>query len=46
MDRTMEKTELEQMLEIELEQLMKGRSLTGKDVVFAPLLQQFLESAA
>lgn len=28
-----------------LEQLMKGQSLTGKDGVFAPLLQQFLESA-
>src|SRR5690606_27761658 len=26
-------------------QLMKGQSLTGKDGVFAPLLQQFLESA-
>lgn len=28
-----------------LEQLMKGQSLTGKDGVFAPLLQQFSESA-
>lgn len=28
-----------------LQQLMSGQSLTGKDGVFAPLLQQFLESA-
>lgn len=45
MDRTMEKTEFEQMRDKALEQLMKGQSLTGKDGVFAPLLQQFLESA-
>jgi transposase-like protein len=41
----MEKTEFEQMRDKALEQLMKGQSLTGKDGVFAPLLQQFLESA-
>lgn len=45
MDRTMENTEFEQMRDKALEQLMKGQSLTGKDGVFAPLLQQFLESA-
>ncbi len=41
----MEKTEFEQMRDKALGQLMKGQSLTGKDGVFAPLLQQFLESA-
>jgi putative transposase len=41
----MEKTDFEQMRDKALEQLMKGQSLTGKDGVFAPLLQQFLESA-
>ena len=41
----MEKTEFEQMRDKALEQLMKGQSLTGKNGVFAPLLQQFLESA-
>lgn len=41
----MEKTEFEQMRDKALEQLMKGQSLTGKDGAFAPLLQQFLESA-
>lgn len=46
----MEKTEFEQMRDKVLEQLMKGQSLTGKDGLdapefFAPLLQQFLESA-
>jgi putative transposase len=41
----MEKAEFEQMRDKTLEQLMKGQSLTGKDGVFAPLLQQFLESA-
>lgn len=41
----MEKTEFEQMRDKALDQLMKGQSLTGKDGVFAPLLQQFLESA-
>lgn len=45
MDRIMEKTEFEQMRDKALEQLMKGQSLTGKDGAFAPLLQQFLESA-
>jgi putative transposase len=28
-----------------LEQLRSGKSLTGKDGAFAPLLKQFLESA-
>ena len=41
----MEKTEFEQMRDKALTQLMNGQSLTGKDGVFAPLLQQFLESA-
>lgn len=41
----MAKTEFEQMRDKALEQLMQGQSLTGKDGVFAPLLQQFLESA-
>lgn len=41
----MEKTEFEQMRDLALEQLMSGKSLTGKDGVFAPLLQQFVESA-
>lgn len=41
----MAKTEFEQMRDKALEQLMKGHSLTGKDGVFAPLLQQFLKSA-
>jgi putative transposase len=41
----MERTEFEQMRDQALEQLLKGQSLTGKDGVFAPLLQQFLESA-
>lgn len=45
MDRPMEKTEFEQMRDKALEQLLKGQSLTGKNGVFAPLLQQFLESA-
>jgi putative transposase len=41
----MEKTEFEKMRDLALEQLMSGRSLTGKDGVFAPLIQQFVESA-
>lgn len=41
----MENTEFEQMRDKALEQLMKGQSLTCKHGVFAPLLQQFLESA-
>lgn len=41
----MEKTEFEQMSNKAFEQLVKGQSLTSKDRVFAPLLQQFLESA-
>lgn len=41
----MAKTEFEQMRDKALEQLMQGQSLTGKDGVFAPLLQKFLESA-
>ncbi|MBB3842397.1 hypothetical protein FHS57_006428 [Runella defluvii] len=40
----MEKTEFEQMRDKALTQLMNGQSLTGKDGVFAPLFQQFLES--
>lgn len=41
----MEKTEFEKMRDLALEQLMSGKSLTGKDGVFAPLIQQFVESA-
>lgn len=36
MDRTMEKTEFEQMRDKALEQLMKGQSLTDK-MAFSPL---------
>jgi putative transposase len=41
----MESEEFKSMRDKALQQLMSGQSLTGKDGVFAPLLQQFLESA-
>ena len=41
----MESEEFKLMRDKALQQLMSGQSLTGKDGVFAPLLQQFLESA-
>lgn len=41
----MESEEFTTMRDKALHQLMSGKSLTGKDGVFAPLLQQFLESA-
>lgn len=41
----MESEEFKMMRDKALQQLMSGQSLTGKDGVFAPLLQQFLESA-
>ena len=41
----MTKEEFETMQKQALEQLMTGKSLTGKDGVFAPLLKQFLEGA-
>jgi len=41
----MESEEFKSMRDKALQQLMNGQSLTGKDGVFAPLLQQFLESA-
>lgn len=42
---SMESEEFKSMRDKALQQLMSGQSLTGKDGVFAPLLQQFLESA-
>ena len=41
----MTKEEFATMQKQALEQLMTGKSLTGKDGVFAPLLKQFLEGA-
>jgi transposase-like protein len=44
----MKKQESEEFISMRdkaLEQLMKGQSLTGKGGVFAPLIEQFLESA-
>jgi transposase-like protein len=41
----MESEEFKIMRDKALQQLMSGQSLTGKDGVFAPMLQQFLESA-
>ena len=41
----MTQEEYETMQKQALEQLMTGKSLTGKDGVFAPLLKQFLEGA-
>jgi putative transposase len=41
----MTKSEYKKMQDKALEQLKSGKSLTGKDGAFAPLLKQFLESA-
>ncbi len=41
----MEVEEFKAMQAKALEQLRRGRSLTGKDGVFAPLLKEFLEIA-
>lgn len=41
----MESKEFAEMRDKALEQLMSGKSLLGKDGAFAPILQQFLESA-
>ncbi len=41
----MEAEEFKAMQAKALEQLRSGKSLTGKDGVFAPLLKEFLETA-
>lgn len=41
----MKSKEFEKMQKLALEQLMSGKSLTGKDGAFAPLLKQFLDAA-
>jgi len=41
----METQEFKEMQRLALEQLKSGKSLTGKDGAFAPLLKQFLEAA-
>ncbi len=40
-----ESKEYKDFQKMALEQLMSGKSLTGKDGVFAPLLKSFLENA-
>jgi putative transposase len=45
MARKKESTEYIAMRDLALEQLKSGKSLTGKDGVFAPILKEFLESA-
>lgn len=40
-----ESKEYKDLQKMALEQLMSGKSLTGKDGVFAPLLKSFLENA-
>ena len=41
----MKSKEFEKMQKLALDQLMSGKSLTGKDGAFAPLLKQFLDAA-
>ena len=45
MARKKESAEYIAMRDLALEQLKSGKSLTGKDGVFAPILKEFLESA-
>jgi len=45
MARNKESAEYIAMRDLALEQLKSGKSLTGKDGVFAPILKEFLESA-
>ena len=45
MAKKKESAEYIAMRDLALEQLKNGKSLTGKDGVFAPILKEFLESA-